>query len=110
MRVVSKFCVCNYEFGIVFVFFLFYEEIDLCDGFKIDDIVLLFIVLVLKYGGSDRLVIGLVMREVLVEFREGFRSVFGENEVEEVEEEEEDEVEVEVEVEGRGEFVVEEEK
>ncbi|KAF3540916.1 hypothetical protein F2Q69_00018518 [Brassica cretica] len=105
-RSVRKLRVCNYELGIVFVFPPPHEETDSCDGSKIDDIVLPFVVPAPKYGGSDRPATGLAMREALAEFREGSRSVFGESEVEEVEEEEEDEAEAEV----RGEFVAEEEK
>ncbi|KAH0895500.1 hypothetical protein HID58_045068 [Brassica napus] len=107
-RSVSKLRVCNYELGIVFVFPPPHEEKDSCDGSKIDDIVLPFVVPAPKYGGSDRPATGLAMREALAEFREGSTSVFGESEVEEVEEEEEDEAEAEAEAEGRGEFVVEE--
>ncbi|KAL1196822.1 hypothetical protein V5N11_024634 [Cardamine amara subsp. amara] len=108
IRSVNKLRVCNYELGIVFVFPPPHEETDSCDGSKIDDIVLPFVVPAPKYGWSDKPATGLAMREALAELREGSRSLCGESEVEEeVEEEEEEE---EAEAEGRREFVAEEEK
>ncbi|KAJ0233830.1 Forkhead-associated domain-containing protein / FHA domain-containing protein [Hirschfeldia incana] len=109
MRSASKLRVCNYELGIVFVFPPPNEETDSCDGSKIDDIVLPFVVPAPKYGWSDKPATGLAMREALAEFREGSRSVFGESEAEEEVEEKEEEEE-EAEAEGREEFVAEEEK
>lgn len=110
MRSVNKLRVCNYELGIVFVFPPPHEETDSCDGSKIDDIVLPFVVPAPKYGWSDRPATGLAMREALAEFREGSRSFFVESEVEEEVEDREEEEEEEAEAEGRGEFVAEEEK
>ncbi|KAL0874772.1 hypothetical protein Bca101_024477 [Brassica carinata] len=109
MRSVSKLRVCNYELGIVFVFPPPHEETDSCDGSKIDDIVLPFVVPAPKYGWSDRPATGLAMKEALAEFMEGSRSFFVESEVEEEVEDREEEEE-EAEAEGRGEFVAEEEK
>lgn len=111
MRSVNKLRVCNYELGIVFVFPPPREGTDSCDGSKIDDIVLPFVVPAPKYGWSDRPATGLALREALAEFREGSSSFFGESEAEEeVEEKEEEEEEAAAEAEGRGEFVAEEEK
>ncbi|CAH8387494.1 unnamed protein product [Eruca vesicaria subsp. sativa] len=110
MRLVSKLRVCNYELGIVFVFPPPHEETDSCDGSKIDDIVLPFVVPAPKYGWSDRPATGLAMREALAEFREGSRSFFAETEVEEEVEDKEEEEEDETEAAGTGEFVAEEEK
>jgi len=107
IRAVKKLRVCNYELGIVFVFPPPHEETDSCEGSKIDDIVLPFVVPAPKYGWSDKPATGLAMREAFAEFREGSTSFCGESEVEEEVEEEEEE---EADAEGRGEFVAEEEK
>ncbi|XP_019084378.1 PREDICTED: uncharacterized protein LOC104709893 [Camelina sativa] len=111
IKPVSKLRVCNYELGIVFVFPPPHEDIDSCDGSKINDIVLPFVLPAPKYGWSDKPATGLAMKEAFAEFRESSRSLCGETEVEEeVEEEEEEEEEAETEVGERVEFVGEEEK
>lgn len=107
IRSVNKLRVCNYELGIVFVFPPPHEETDSCEGSKIDDIVLPFVVPAPKYGWSDKPATDLAMREALAEFKEGCRNFYGEIEAEEEVEEEEEE---EGEAEGRGAFVAEEEK
>ncbi|CAN8256942.1 unnamed protein product [Cochlearia groenlandica] len=104
----NKLRVCNYELGIVFVFPPPHEAMDSCDGSKIDDIVLPFVVPAPKYGYSDRPATGLAMKEAFGEFKEGFRSFCGETDVEEVEVEVEEEEEEEDEE--RREFASEEEK
>ncbi|XP_023637563.1 uncharacterized protein LOC17883404 isoform X1 [Capsella rubella] len=109
IRSVSKLRVCNYELGIVFVFPPPHEETNSFDGSKINDILLPFVVPAPKYGWSDKPATGLAMKEALAEFREGFRSLCGETEVEEEMEEMEEE-EAETEAEERVEFVAEEEK